>query len=124
MRTPTLDDLDGTWKAGDICTLSPAYLIPGCGMWAKTQIFATVPLGRPITASTAKITALEGNVRQNGNTLIAESSLLSAGYIQTMTLHKDAGLLTFQLRLNSTPSGAEASTAIAFAISKMVIEFG
>ena len=121
-RTSTLEELGGTWRAGDRLVITTPYIIPSAGMWGTNQVYMSIPLGKPVTASEAKVTVLDGNVRQNTNVLVDAGSMLAKGTVK-VTLHKEIGLVTILLTLSSAPSNAQKSTAICVALNKLEIEF-
>ena len=119
---PTPEEMGMVWMAGDMLTITNQYIIAAAGAYSTKNIFFSIPLGKPVTASGVKVSVMEGNIRQGGN-IIKEAGSLLKGATPILTLIKPMGLLTIQLQHDAGLSDITSNSPVAVAINKLEIEF-
>ena len=92
--TPSLEDVGGTWKAGDTFTFSGFFILMGWA-YSTTQAWFTMNVGKPITATSASITELKVNrLSQEGvNGISTETQLVGlSGYKLEARIHSSGNV--------------------------------
>ena len=124
---PTLEEIGGTWRAGDVLTINNPTVIPA-GVTNKTSLYLGVPLGKPITASTAKIEEFTLTATANGSAIFANVDVLANEQYTVIahTIEKSTGILTIRIQRadNNKTEEFPVRNAVYAYINKLRVVFG